>query len=72
MEVSAFNRLEQKIEELLNRLGSLKEENQKLRAELEEQQRRASELTELKDGLEQERSQVRQRIEGLVQRLEEY
>ncbi len=65
MEVSAFNRLEQKIEELLSRLVDLKEENADLRRALAERDQRLQEL-------EAERSQVRSRIEQLVQKIENY
>ncbi len=72
MEVTAFNRLEEKIEELLNRLAALKEENADLRAALNQKEETLSELGQRVHSLEQEREEVRGRIEHLVQRLESY
>lgn len=58
MDIAAFARLEQKIDELLARLEALRGEN----AELDQ-------LLKVQDG---ERNEVRQRIEALVQKLDSY
>ncbi len=70
MEVSGFNRLEQKLEELLDRLVSLKSENSSLREALAQKERELAELNQRAAAMEAERSQVRQRIESLVEKLE--
>ncbi len=72
MEVTAFNRLEQKIEELLNRLAALKDENADLRAALNQKEESLNDLGQRVHSLEQERDDVRGRIEQLVQKLESY
>jgi chromosome segregation ATPase len=70
MEVTGFNLLEQKLEELINRLVTLKEDNARLRGELADKDRKINELDKLNSSLESERGQVRQRIQGLVEKLE--
>ncbi len=70
MEVSGFNRLEQKLEELLDRLVSLKSENGSLREALAQKERELAELNQRAAAMEAERNQVRQRIENLVEKLE--
>ncbi|CAO0822740.1 cell division protein ZapB [Desulfarculales bacterium] len=72
MEVAAFARLEAKIEDLLNRLNSLKAENFDLKGRLDEKEKEANELGELMAAQDAEREDVRKRIESLVQRLENY
>lgn len=72
MEVAAFARLESKIEELLARLGAVQAENQDLKGKLEEKEKEVAELGELLATQDAERDQVRQRIENLVQKLENY
>jgi cell division protein ZapB len=72
MEVTAFNRLEQKIEELLNRLAALKDENADLRGALSQKEESLNSLGQQVNSLEQERDEVRGRIEHLVQKLEGY
>lgn len=70
MEVSGFNLLEQKLEELLDRLVSLKSENSSLREALAQKERELTELNQRAAAMEAERNQVRQRIESLVEKLE--
>ena len=72
MEMSAFNRLEEKIEGFLARLNEYKEENAQLRELLAEKERELGELHQKVDNQDQERNQVRQRIEQLVLKLESY
>jgi len=72
MELSSFSRLEQKIEELLNQLVSLREENAELHRAIEERDQRLNEQSQRLSELESEREGVRGRIEQLVQRLETY
>jgi cell division protein ZapB len=72
MEVTAFSRLEQKVEELLNQLVALREENAELHNALNEREGRIAELTQQAQGLENERDEVRGRIERLVEKLESY
>ncbi|MFH1033790.1 MAG: cell division protein ZapB [Pseudomonadota bacterium] len=72
MEVAAFARLEAKIEELLNRLNSLKSENADLKGRLDEKEKEVNELGELMSAQDAERDEVRKRIESLVQKLENY
>ncbi|MCB2188326.1 MAG: cell division protein ZapB [Deltaproteobacteria bacterium] len=70
MELSAFSRLEEKIDSLVRRMEELKAENQALRGDLEAKEKEAQELGELMAVLEAEREEVKSRIEGLVARLE--
>ncbi len=72
MEVAAFARLEAKIEDLLNRLNSLKAENADLKGRLDEKEKEVNELGELMAAQDAERDEVRKRIESLVQKLENY
>ena len=72
MEVAAFARLEAKIEDLLNRLNSLKAENADLKGRLDEKEKEANELGELMAAQDAEREDVRKRIESLVLKLENY
>jgi len=70
MEITAFARLEQKIEELLGRLASFKSENAELKSRLEAKDKELADLNELLSVQEAERNEVRQRIETLVNKLE--
>lgn len=70
MDLSTFKTLETKIEELLNRLKALKQENDEVRRRLEEKEREVAELTQLLSVQDAERDQVRERVEGLLAKLE--
>ncbi|MEW5911453.1 MAG: cell division protein ZapB [Thermodesulfobacteriota bacterium] len=70
MDLSTFKTLETKIEELLNRLKALKQENDEVRGRLEEKEREVAELTQLLSVQDAERDQVRERVEGLLAKLE--
>ena len=72
MDGTAFNRLEERIEALLNRMVALKAENHQLSEQLRQSERKVAELTQLNASFEQERQEVRQRVEGLVERLESH
>ena len=62
MDGTAFNRLEERVEALLNRLMALKEENHQLNEQLRQSERSVAELSQLKASLEQERQEVKQRV----------
>jgi predicted nuclease with TOPRIM domain len=70
MELSAFNRLEKKIEELLGRLAELGGENKELRGRLEGKEKELAEMNERLTAGEAERDQVRARVEQLLAKLE--
>lgn len=70
MEIAAFSRLEAKIEELISRLTALGEENEALKARLNDKDAEVAELNELLKTQDAERQEVRGRIESLVQKLE--
>ena len=70
MDLSAFNRLEEKIEELLERLNALGEENALIRSRLEEKDKEVAELQELLEAQDTERDQVRNRVEQLLAKLD--
>jgi cell division protein ZapB len=72
MEVTAFNRLEQKIDDILNQLDEQRRLNSELREQLAVKERRVAELEELSSTQDQEKEEVRQRIEQLVLKLETY
>lgn len=70
MDLSTFKILETKIEELLDRLRTLKQENSDIRGQLEEKEREVAELNQMLSAQDAERDQVRQRVEGLLAKLE--
>lgn len=72
MDIAAFARLEQKIDELLSCLEALRGENADLKNSLAEKESEVSELGQLLKVQEDERNEVRQRIEALVQKLESF
>jgi cell division protein ZapB len=72
MEVTAFNRLEQKIDDILNQLDEQRRLNSELREQLAVKERRVAELEEQNSAQDQEKEEVRQRIEQLVLKLETY
>jgi predicted nuclease with TOPRIM domain len=72
MDIAAFARLEQKIDELLGRLEALKAENASLTSRLDEKEKEAAELDQLLKVQDGERNEVKARIEALVQKLESF
>ena len=70
MDLSVFNRLEQRVEELLARLRDVGQENVELRGRLEEKDRELAEMMELAGEAEAERNQIRQKVEQLLGKLE--
>ena len=70
MDLSVFNRLEQRVEELLARLRDVSQENVELRGRLEEKDRELAEMMELAGEAEAERNQIRQKVEQLLGKLE--
>jgi uncharacterized coiled-coil DUF342 family protein len=70
MDLSTFNNLESKIEELLDRLRALKQENGEIRGGLTEKDKEIAELNELLAAQDEERDQVRARVEGLMAKLD--
>ncbi len=70
MDLSTFNNLESKIEELLDRLRALKQENSEIRGGLAEKDREIAELNDLLSAQDEERDQVRARVEGLLAKLD--
>jgi septal ring factor EnvC (AmiA/AmiB activator) len=70
MDLSVFNQLEQRVEELLARLRDVGQENAELRSRLEEKDRELSEMMELASEAEAERNQIRQKVEQLLGKLE--
>lgn len=70
MDLSVFNRLEQRVEELLARLKDVGQENVELRGRLEEKDRELAEMMELAGEAEAERNQIRQKVEQLLGKLE--
>jgi predicted nuclease with TOPRIM domain len=72
MDIAAFARLEQKIDELLARLEALRGENAELQTRLAEKDKEVAELDQLLKVQDGERHEVRQRIEALVNKLESF
>jgi cell division protein ZapB len=72
MDIAAFARLEQKIDDLLARLEALRGENAELQTRLAEKDKEIAELDQLLKVQDGERNEVRQRIEALVQKLESF
>ncbi len=72
MEINAFARLEQKVEELLGKVRALRTENAEMSSRLEAKDKELADLNELLSLQESERNEVRQRIEQLVEKLESY
>lgn len=70
MDIAAFARLEEKIDQLLGRLETLGRENAELKERLAEKEKEVAELDQLLKVQDGERNEVRQRIEALVQKLE--
>lgn len=70
MDLSVFNQLEQRVEELLTRLRDVGQENAELRGRLEEKDRELTEMMELASEAEAERNQIRQKVEQLLSKLE--
>lgn len=72
MDIEAFARLEEKVDQLLGRLEALKGENTQLKDRLAEKEKEVAELDQLLKVQDGERSEVRQRIEALVEKLESF
>jgi len=72
MEITAFNRLEEKIEGLLGRLEDYRNQVTRLKEQLAQKDKEIEELNQLLAEQDQERTEVRQRIEQLVLKLESY
>lgn len=72
MDIAAFARLEEKVDQLLGRLEELKGENARLKDALAEKDKEVAELDQLLKVQDGERNEVRQRIENLVRKLESF
>lgn len=72
MDIAAFARLEEKVDQLLGRLETLSGENAQLKEHLAEKEKEVAELDQLLKVQDGERNEVRQRIEALVQKLDSY
>lgn len=70
MDLSVFNQLEQRVEELLTRLRDVGQENAELRSRLEEKDGELAEMMELASEAEAERNQIRHKVEQLLSKLE--
>ncbi|KIX14627.1 cell division protein ZapB [Dethiosulfatarculus sandiegensis] len=70
MEVTAFERLEQKIEHVLGKMEAQTEEIAELKNRLSEKENTISDLELQLEEMKQQKSEVRGRIEMLVQKLE--
>lgn len=63
MELEEFNKLEEKVNNLVNMLKRLKDENKKLRIEISEYKKGASQL-------DKERDDVKQKVKSLIQLID--
>jgi FtsZ-binding cell division protein ZapB len=66
-----FNKLAEKIDRLLAQLDELAQENQKLKQEAAERDRIVRELKEKAAVYEQERGQIRERVNALIGRIDQ-
>ena len=71
MELAVFESLVQKVEELLSRLRSLKEENQTLSQALTQKEARLNHLEREFASAQEAKSEARGRLEDLLKRIEE-
>ncbi|MBW1711773.1 MAG: cell division protein ZapB [Deltaproteobacteria bacterium] len=71
MDLDPFDALVQRVEDLLLRIRSLKEENQTLKTALQEKEALVNRLTQEKETVEAAKDEGRQRLEDLLQRIEE-
>ena len=63
MDLEEFNKLEEKVNNLVNMLKRLKDENKKLRIEISEYKKGASQL-------DKERDDVKQKVKSLIQLID--
>lgn len=63
MDLEEFNKLEEKVNNLVNVLKHLKDENKKLRIEISEYKKGASQL-------DKERDAVKQKVKSLIQLID--
>jgi len=71
LDLDPFDALVQRVEDLLLRIRSLKEENQTLKTALQEKEALVNRLTQEKETVEAAKDEGRQRLEDLLQRIEE-
>lgn len=67
-----LTRLEEIIDNLLNRYGKLEEENRKNLATIEARNEEIEELQQKLAGLEKEKEQVQERVSGILKSIEEW
>lgn len=63
MDLEEFNKLEEKVNNLVNVLKHLRDENKKLRIEISEHKKGASQL-------DKERTEVKQKVKSLIQLID--
>ena len=71
MELAVFESLAQKVEELISRLRTLKEENQTLSQTLIQREARLTHLEREFAAAQEASSEARRRLEDLLKRIEE-
>jgi len=67
-----FARLEQFVEKLIDSYNQLKNENSEINAQLLARQQEIDDLQEMIKSLEDERSVMRNRVSGLIDRIDEW
>lgn len=67
-----LKRLEQFVEKLLGSYNELKKESNELRADLLRQEKENGELRQQIEALQDNKSVVRERVSGLISRIEEW
>jgi len=71
MDLREFEKLEEKVKELIGKYRMLKNENRRLEEKLLEAQKRAAELEEKLDTEQQKRSEALGRVDEVIKLLEE-
>ena len=69
MEWNLFDRLEEKIDRLITQVQTFSEENQELKRKLSEQTQLVAQAREQMDTLEEEKTLLRDKVEGILQKI---
>ncbi len=72
MEWKIFELLEEKIDRLIAQVQNFSQENQDLKRQLSEQSRQVEQAREQMDALEEEKTLLRDKVDGILQKIAKF